>query len=250
MDNTGSDSNAAAVTGIVATVAARVATAVSLRERDFGTNDRFSDIFGATADIPSVAANDNRNEASEPIDGFQSAIQAATAKSVATASALNTGSASVETVDMSAARTTGTPLPASDAYPQIPQRRNAALARNGRRRANIASTPPTTATFPPLATTRCDNPLFRYPAYSSSDIPVPSQKRMPLARPASFLGKRRSVNPPNQTLAPDIAPGRGFAIVTTSARISGIVVFRPVALIFFRSVISTSSPGERRSTAA
>ena len=161
MDNTGSDQNAAAVTGIVATVAARVATAVSCKERDFGTNDRFSEIFGATDDIPSVAAKERRNDASEPTEGFQSAIPAATARRVGTASALNAGSQSVATVDMNAARITGIPLPASAAYPQIPQRRKAALARNGSRLANMASIHPTTATFPPLATTRCDNPLVR-----------------------------------------------------------------------------------------
>lgn len=250
MDNTGSDPNAAAVTGMVATVAAMVATAVSRSESDFGTNERFSDTFGATADMPRVAANDKRNDASEPTEGFQRTIPAATAKSVATASALNRGSASVATLDMNAARITGIPLPANAAYPQIQKRRNAALATNGRRLANMASVPPTTATFPPLATTKCDRPLVRYPAYSSSDIPVPSPKRTPLAKPASFLGKSLSVTVHSHDLAAEIGPGWSEVTVTESARISGIAVFLPLAAIFLRSAISTSSHGERRSTGA
>lgn len=250
IDNNGSDQNAAAVTGTVATVAARVATAVSFKERDFGTNDRFSEIFGATADIPRVAANERRNDASDAVCGFQRTVPAATAKRVGTASALNAGSQSVATVDMNAARMTGIPLPARAAYPQIPQRRKAVLVKNGSRLASTASIHPTTATFPPLATTRCDNPLVRYPAYSSSDIPVPSPKRIPLARPASFLGKIRSVMLPSQERVSDMESGCGVLMVTTSARISGSVVFRPVATFFLHSVISTSSPWERRSTDA
>lgn len=115
MDSTGSVENTHTVTGMVAMVAASVATAVSFIPIDFGTNVRFSAIFGANAHIQRVAENERRNEASEPIDGSKSAIAAATAKRTATGSALNAGSASVAKLAMIAARTTGTPLPARSA---------------------------------------------------------------------------------------------------------------------------------------
>lgn len=69
MDNTGSDENTPTVTGMVATVAASVATAVSFIPMDFGTKVRFSAIFGANAHIQRVAENERRNDAFEPIDG-------------------------------------------------------------------------------------------------------------------------------------------------------------------------------------
>lgn len=112
VDNTGSVKNTPTVTGIVARVAERVATAVSFMPIDFGTNARLSVIFGAKAHIQSVAENDRRNEASEPTEGSKSAIAAATVKRIATASALNAGSASVAKLAIIAARKTGIPLPA------------------------------------------------------------------------------------------------------------------------------------------
>lgn len=112
VDSTGSVENTPTVTGIVARVAASVATAVSFMPTDFGTNVRFSAIFGANAHIQRVAENERRKDASEPMDGSKSAIAAATAKRTATGSALNTGSASVAKLAIIAARTTGTPLPA------------------------------------------------------------------------------------------------------------------------------------------
>lgn len=151
---------------------------------------------------------------------------------------------------MIAARTTGIPLPARSAYPQIPKRRVATLGMYDSRFANIAMMPATTATFHQLATTRWESPLVRYVEYSSSDIPVPSQKRMPRASHDSLRGKSASTRSAShfRNAVADDEPF--FKISTSSARNSGMGDFLPVTVIFFHLDTRTSSSGERRSTGA
>lgn len=82
--------------------------------------------------------------------------------STGTGSHLKYGSAKIATVAMMAARTTGTPLPANSAYDHIQASNVAARNGNGKRFMRKKRIPASTATFPPLATTKCDNPLFLY----------------------------------------------------------------------------------------
>lgn len=188
MDNVEREPNATSETGMVATVAERVAESVSRSEKPFGTERRFSEVRAASVAIPSVAENERRNEASMTIPGSWSAIAVPTASRSATGSVRKNGSASTATLAIMAARITGMPLPVSAAYAQMPER--SAPIRNafGSRFAKNASMPATTATLPPLATTRCESPLRRYARLSSSDIAVPSPKRTPRAKADSFRG--------------------------------------------------------------
>ena len=66
------------------------------------------------------------------------------------------------TVAIAAARTTGMPLPAKNAYDHIHASNETARNGKGKRFMRKKRTPASTATFPPLATTKCDNPLFLY----------------------------------------------------------------------------------------
>lgn len=161
VDNTGSDPNAPTVTGTVATVAESVATMVSRSENAFGTSVRFSEALDAKVAIPSVAAKDNRNDALSAVPGSARTMNAPTAKSAGTGSVLNTGSEATAMLDIIAARRTGIPAPARTAYDQMPDMSNGMQKTSGSLLVKTAKIPATTATLPPLATTRCESPLIR-----------------------------------------------------------------------------------------
>lgn len=161
MDNIGTVQNIPAVTGSVATVAESVPANVSRREKPEGTSESRSFHASEKTQIPSVAQNERRNDASDAHSGCVSTMADHTTKSADRASVFSQGSATIAMLAIIAERIIGIPLPARRAYPHTVPNITGIFVIGPNRFASSSTNPATAAIFPPLATTKCDNPLNR-----------------------------------------------------------------------------------------
>lgn len=161
MDSIGTVQNMPAVTGSVAMVAESVPANVSRRENPAGTIESRSFPASEKMQIPSVAQKERRNEASDACSGCPRTMTAQTRKSADRASVFSQGSAIIAKLAINAARIMGIPLPARSAYPQTVASIRGIFVIGPSRFASSSTNPAMAAIFPPLATTKCDNPLNR-----------------------------------------------------------------------------------------